>query len=51
MSEVKKKRPGRPSRPMPAPIPATPDELVHVLVKTPPKKTWQQKGPPPPTKQ
>ena len=42
MSEVKKKRPpGRPARPMPEPVPATPDELVRVLVTTPPKKEWQ----------
>lgn len=30
--------PGRPPRPMPDRIPATPEEVVRVLVTTPPKK-------------
>lgn len=44
MDEQKPKRgPGRPPRPMPEPIPATPEELARVLVTTPPKKDWPKK--------
>ena len=55
-----KSRPGRPPRPMPDPMSATPEELARVLVTTPPKKNWRymqkQQGdelrerPEPPTK-
>ena len=41
MDEQKPKRgPGRPPRPLPELIPATPEELARVLVTTPPKKDW-----------
>ena len=36
----KKRGPGRPPRPLPERVPATPEELARVLVTTPPKKEW-----------
>ena len=47
MSRKEPKPPrGRPSRPMPEPIPATPEEVARVLMQGPPKKEWryQKKG-------
>ncbi len=38
--QKEKRGPGRPPRPMPERIPATPEELARVLVTTPPKKDW-----------
>ena len=41
-SEDKPKRPrGRPSRPMPEPIDATPEEIAEVVLKMPPKSDWR----------
>ena len=39
--DEEKRGPGRPEKPMPAPIPASPDELARVLVPTPPRKDWR----------
>ena len=32
---------GRPARPMPPPIPATPEELARAIMQGPPKKRWR----------
>ena len=42
-SRNQKRGPGRPPRPLPERIPATPEELARVLVTTPPKKNWRKK--------
>ena len=39
-TEKNKRGPGRPPRPLPERVPATPEELARVLVTTPPKKEW-----------
>ena len=38
---------GRPPRPLPERIPATPEQLARVLVTTPPKMDWEPKKPAP----
>ena len=42
----RKRGPGRAPRPVPERVPATPEELAHVLVTTPPKAERQPKEKP-----
>lgn len=39
---AKRKNPqGRPQRPMPEPIPDTPENVARALLNTPPKQDWE----------
>ena len=40
MTRKQRKR-GRPARPMPPPIPATPEDLARAILQGPPKKDWR----------
>ena len=42
MADKDKKRPrGRPSRPMPERIDASPEDIAEVVLKMPPKQDWR----------
>ena len=43
LQDLRQRGPGRPPRPLPERVPASPEKLARVLVTTPSKKDWDDR--------